>query len=241
MNAIRIFCLMLLMACFGLDGYAQEVESATTKQSSSETQPTKKTKKSKKEKQPIQHEWVDLGLPSGLKWATCNVGASSPEDYGDYFAWGETEKKKKYTLHNCTTLEQVLGDSFIKGLIDSNGNLTPSHDAAQANWGESWRMPTETEFQELIDNCNWEWIKVNGKCGHKVIGPNGNSIFLPAAGFRSDSSLCRAGKFGFYWSSTIIIKYPDTAYILDFGSGYPEIGSYSGYIYQGRSVRPVTE
>ena len=116
------------------------------------------------------HEYVDLGL--SVKWATCNVGASKPEEYGDYFAWGETSTKEEYTEENSLT--------YGKKMSDIAGNA--QYDAARANWGGSWRMPTEYEWQELIDKCKWEWGKVTGVKVNKVTGPNGNSIFLPAAG-----------------------------------------------------------
>ena len=132
--------------------------------------------------------YVDLGLPSGVKWATCNVGASSPEDYGDYFAWGETSPKAEYTWENSVT--------FGEQMSDISGNA--QYDAATANWGGSWRMPTNDEMQELIDHCEWEWTEVNGVNGSRVIGPNGSCIFLPAAGARGGSSLYNDGDHGYY-------------------------------------------
>lgn len=118
------------------------------------------------------HECVDLGLPSGLKWATCNVGANSPEEYGDYYAWGETTTKAEYTDENSL----LIG----KEMDDISGNV--EYDAAAANWGGDWRMPKYTEFEELVNECTWIWVTQNGVNGYSVIGPNGNSIFLPAAG-----------------------------------------------------------
>ena len=106
---------------------------------------------------------VDLGLPSGLKWATCNVGATSPEDYGNYYAWGETTTKESYNESNYTIYGQQISDF--------SGNAT--YDAARANWGGPWRMPTQTEMQELIDNCTWTWTSQSGVNGCKVTGPNG--------------------------------------------------------------------
>ena len=168
-------------------------------------------------------EYVDLGL--SVKWATCNVGASKPEEYGDYFAWGETTTKSSYTESNSKTYGKSMGD------IAGNS----SYDAATANWGGTWRMPTKAEMQELIDKCNWKWKKQNGVKGYKVTGPNGNSIFLPAAGYRDGSSLDDAGSNCSYWSST-----PDgiVAYYLRFERDYPYMGSY-GHRGYGRSVRPV--
>ena len=178
------------------------------------------------------HEYVDLGLPSGLKWATCNVGADSPEDYGDYFAWGETSPKAEYTYENSITWGEQMSD------ISGNAQ----YDAATANWGESWRMPTKDEMQELLDYCEFEWIQVNGVYGSKVIGPNGSCIFLPAAGFRDGSSLGDASSNGGYWSSTPYDYSNDRylAYNLVFDDGYEDVGWYCDRTY-GMPVRPITE
>ena len=181
--------------------------------------------------------YADLGL--SVKWATCNVGTSSPEDYGDYFAWGETETKKEYYSSNSVTYGLSISELKSQGIIDGDHNLTPSHDAATANWGGSWRMPTNDEMQELVDHCEWEWTTQNGVKGYRVTGPNRNSIFLPAAGYRLGSSLYYAGEYGSYWSSTPNESDSDFAYRLDFNSGLPNVGSY--YRDYGRSVRPVTE
>ncbi len=175
------------------------------------------------------HEYVDLGLPSGLKWATCNVGASSPSDYGDYFAWGETTTKSEYMEESGKTWKKEVGD------ISSN----PQYDAARANWGGSWRLPSETEFWELIDKCTWTWMSQGGHYGYKVTGPNGNSIFLPAAGYRDGSSLIDAGDYGCYWSSTpfdIDTQYANYLYFLS-----SDLDVYWYYRGSGRSVRPVSE
>ena len=148
------------------------------------------------------HEYVDLGLPSGLKWATCNVGANKPEDYGDYFAWGETMTKETYTEYNCPTYGLSKSELQSQGYVDSEGNITSQYDTARAKWGGKWRMPTKAELQELLDKCTWTWMSQNGIDGCKVTGPNGNSIFLPAPGYRYRSSLYRAGDEGYYWSSS---------------------------------------
>ena len=175
------------------------------------------------------YDWVDLGLPSGVKWATCNVGADSPEEYGDYFAWGETETKEEYTEENSLTYGEQMSD------ISGNAQ----YDAATANWGGSWRMPTYDEMVELKNICTWEWTTQNDVNGYKVIGTNGNSIFLPAAGYRYGSSLYGAGSIGNYWSSAPRGSITDDAYGLSFGSG--SLGMYYGGRVDGRSVRPVTE
>ena len=173
------------------------------------------------------HEYVDLGL--SVKWATCNVGASKPEDYGNYYAWGETSTKSSYTSDNSKT----DGNS----MRDIAGNS--SYDAARANWGGNWRLPTKAEQQELIVKCTWKWTTQNGVKGYKVIGPNGNSIFLPAAGHRYGSFLCFAGSDGDYWSSTPSGYYDRNAYHLDFESDIQSMGI--DYRYDGQSVRPVVE
>ena len=183
------------------------------------------------------HEYVDLGLPSGLKWATCNVGANKPEDYGDYFAWGETSTKAEYNSDNCPTYGLSKSELQSQDYIDSEGNITSQYDTARAKWGGKWRMPTKAELQELLDKCTWTWMSQNGIDGYKVTGPNGNSIFLPAAGYRYGSSLGYAGSRANCWSST-----PDGwsyAYYLYFGSSKRNVDSY--YRYNGRSVRPVLE
>lgn len=132
------------------------------------------------------HEYVDLGLPSGILWATCNVGANSPEDYGDYFAWGETTPDINYTKRDLPDFEKV-----------------PSNfDAATVVWGESWRMPSKGDFDELIRCCSWTWVVQNGKNGYKVTGSNGNSIFMPAGGFNEGRGfgIEYIGELGFYWT-----------------------------------------
>ena len=191
------------------------------------------------------HEYVDLGLPSGLKWATCNVGANKPEDYGDYFAWGETMTKETYTEYNCPTYGLSKSELQSQGYIDSDGNITSQYDTARAKWGGKWRMPTEAELEELCDKCTWIWMSQNGIDGYKVTGPNGNSIFLPAAGTRDGSSLYNAGYFGLYSSSTPSDDCDHHAYILGFGSSDHRIDyghriNY-GHRYLGLSVRPVLE
>ena len=186
------------------------------------------------------HEYVDLGLPSGLKWATCNVGANKPEDYGDYFAWGETMTKETYTEYNCPTYGLSKSELQSQGYVDSEGNITSQYDTARAKWGGKWRMPTKAELQELLDKCTWSLMSQNGVEGYKVTGPNGNSIFLPAAGYRDGSSLSLAGIFGLSWSSTPNESGSYSAYSLYFNSDYHYVYSYR-YRYVGLSVRPVLE
>ena len=182
------------------------------------------------------HDYVDLGL--SVKWATCNVGAETPEEYGDYYAWGETTTKADYSLSNCPTYGLSISELKSQGYIDGEGNLTPQHDAATANWGGDWRMPTGAEQEELLNNCTWNWTTQNGVKGYKVTGPNGNSIFLPAAGYRDGSSLGLAGSRGSYWRSAPGKFYNDNyACSLYFNSSKPYMGNC--YRYTGLSVRPV--
>lgn len=178
------------------------------------------------------HEYVDLGLPSGLKWATCNVGANKPEDYGNYYAWGEIKTKSEYTSDNSITYGKLF-----KFKNDINGDAR--YDAARANWGGTWRLPTDTELEELTYKCTWTWTTQNSISGCKVTGPNGNSIFLPAAGYRYGSSLYDAGRNGYYWSSTPIDYNYDHACGLFFYNGYDLV--YNHYRLYGLTVRPITE
>ena len=196
------------------------------------------------------HEWVDLGLPSGLKWATCNVGATTPEEYGDYFAWGEVEPQESDMSYGWSTYKYCVDnwDNFTKycynsdygknGFTDKKTVLDPEDDAATVNWGGAWRMPTKAEQQELIDNCTWDWIKQNGMWGRKVTGPNGNSIFLSVAGCLGQGVSINVGSGGEYWSSSLSTERPDCAYDVSFDS-YSVIGDLHDSRNYGKSVRPV--
>ena len=182
-------------------------------------------------------EAIDLGLPSGTLWASCNVGATKPEEYGDYFAWGET---KGYNSGKTTFNWDTYFDSSFNKYNLSGGltELALEDDAAYVNWGSNWRMPNLEQIQELIDNCNWEWTTLNGVYGQKATSKkNGNSIFLPAAGYRYGASLYNAGSWGYYWSRTLYTYSALHAYYLNFFSGYVDWDSSSRY--RGRSVRPV--
>ena len=177
------------------------------------------------------YAYVDLGLPSGTKWATHNIGATTPEGYGEYYQWGMTTPPAdgNYSEENCAThgieMPDISGD--------------PQYDAARANWGSTWRMPTREEMQELEKYCEWEWTQVNGKYGSKVIGPNGNSIFFPAAGYRDGSSLDDPGYDGYYWISTPYSVYVNNAYYLHFDGAGKNVGGSRRYY--GLTVRPVSE
>ena len=171
------------------------------------------------------HEYVDLGL--SVKWATCNVGANVPHEYGDYYAWGETKTRRNY----------IESRTYGKNMSDISGNGT--YDAARANWGGSWRMPTKAEMEELVNKCTWTWTIQSGINGYKVTGPNGNSIFLPAAGFCYGSSRNLVGEYGGYWSSTPYESDTYNAYRLDFSSGSLSVRWDNRR--RGRTVRPVSE
>ncbi|MBQ8222056.1 MAG: DUF1566 domain-containing protein [Bacteroidales bacterium] len=172
------------------------------------------------------HEWVDLGL--SVKWATCNVGAKTPEAEGNYYAWGEIVPKDNYSIENSVTYEQQMDDF--------SGNA--QYDAATANWGGDWRMPTETEMRELVNRCTWEWTTQNDVKGYKVTGPNGNSIFLPVTGYFTGTTFI-SGTCGYsnYWSSTPYSN--DNAYYLFFySSSHRVLSNDRNY---GYAVRPVRE
>ena len=185
---------------------------------------------------------VDLGL--SVKWASCNVGATRPEEYGDYFAWGEVKPKSvydwrtyKYCKGSYNTLTKYNTNSYY-GRVDYKSTLEAQDDAATVNWGGAWRMPTKAEQDELRTKCKWVRTTLNGVNGYKVIGPNGNSIFLPAAGYMSDSGdLDDAGSNGYYWSSLLSTDYPRYAYSVYFNSVGVRLDD--DYRSLGLSVRPV--
>lgn len=175
------------------------------------------------------HEYVDLGL--SVKWATCNVGASSPTGYGDYYAWGEVNTKTEYTEENSLTygkkLSNICGDT--------------RYDVARANWGGSWRLPSASEMDELVKNCTWEWTTIDDVSGYKVISNvNSNWIFLPAAGQFLESSIEFRGGIGSYWTgSTDKNDIRKGGYMIFFTSS--KIVCDGIYRYNSISVRPVAE
>lgn len=194
------------------------------------------------------HAYVNLGLPSGLLWATCNVGASRPEEYGSYFAWGETEEKDIYTWE--TLRYRLSGNdgasmTFSKyvtlasrGPVDNRTVLEPSDDAAAVNWGGRWLTPDDDDWTELRNNCTWALS--SGYKGYIVTGPNGRSIFLPMAGYLHGTSLYSAGSNGYYWSSSLDVNYPQCAMQITLGNNQI-IRQENGTRYWGRSVRPVIQ
>ena len=173
------------------------------------------------------HEYVDLGLPSGLKWATCNIGADTPEAFGNYYSWGEIKTKPEYLGYNWKTNNVYMRDV--------SGN--PNYDAATANWGSTWRMPTTAEIEELMTNCTCTEAAQNGVRGLLVTGKNGKSIFLPACGNIAGKSSYNVGTGGYYWSSTPEKNNNGNACFLSFygGDHFMEFN----FRTTGYSVRPV--
>lgn len=212
------------------------------------------------------HEAVDLGLPSGTKWATVNIGASRAEDRGDFFQWGEiktcTDKSENVawndhyapngqsvaTAVTCGTDKDPL---YSDGVIISNGAGTwigsiagnAKYDAARDKWGDSWMMPTEAQIKELITSCSWKQTTVNGVEGYKVSGKNGNSIFLPLGGYRQYASLDRGSSAGCFWSATINAAKPSNAnYLIVELNAKPEVGVMTQTErYFGFNIRAVHE
>ena len=192
------------------------------------------------------HAYVDLGL--SVKWATCNVGATTPEEYGDYFAWGETEHKDYYDWYNykyCNGAYNTITKyciSSYNGKVDNKTTLELTDDVAHVNWGGKWRMPTRAEYDELksTSNCTWTWTSQNEVNGYKVTSKkNGNSIFLPAAGYFHNGSLNDAGSSGNYCSSSLNDNNSNYSNYLSFLSG--NVFRKYGYRYNGLSVRAVCE
>jgi len=188
----------------------------------------------------VPHDYVDLGL--SVKWATCNVGASSMYQSGSHFAWGETAGKNytftydfsNYKYYNGKILTKYCTNSY-SGIVDNKTVLDPEDDVATAKWGGDWRMPTKEELEELVNNCTWTWDEYAYCCGYKVTGKNGNSIFLPAAGYRRYDE--RYDECGFYWSSTLNTYNNLDAHSLTFDDS--GISNYHNYQIFGATVRPV--
>ena len=197
----------------------------------------------------IDYPYVDLGLPSGVKWAKYNIGATSETDYGDYFMWGSTTPN---TTSQCTWSNAPFNnglDSYNEEYfnahksewLDDNNNLKPEYDAARANMGGDWRMPTKDELKELLDNTDKLWTTINGVNGYKFTsnkeGYQNNSIFIPAAGYCDDGSVSNVGYGGYVWSSSLGTSSPNGAWYLYFHSDGCYMNNY--YRYYGQSVRGV--
>lgn len=190
------------------------------------------------------HAYVDLSLPSGTMWATCNVGASNPKDYGDYFAWGETKPKGTYYADNYKYCKFTEDEAYLtkycnssekgyNGFTDLFTNLQESDDVATANWGKGWCTPTKEQWGELIDYCGWIWV--NGF--YEVEGPNGKSIIIPASGHYEGYGVVLDGPDGYYWSSSISDDNSFRSSYFYFREGYGSIHTTDRYF--GLSVRPV--
>lgn len=214
--------------------------------------------KNNKDSMSDEDKYVDLGLPSGVKWAKCNLGAAKPSDSGDYYSWGETEPKTDYSWASYKWMQEGMNDwSFITKYTKDDGKkesiwyngagqfigdgkttLEAADDVVTAKLGSSWRMPTSEEVVELCDKCSWTWSTQDGKKGYEVKGPNGNSIFLPATGTRFDSKINGVDVWGFYWSKSLSVtnsKDAMTIFFDNLNSHY----QYAPYRYYGFVVRPV--
>ena len=192
-------------------------------------------------------EWVDLGLPSGLLWRSCNLGATTPEEFGDYYAWGETQTKSIYNWDNYiygdhdgdneTWTMYKYNTNETYGAVDNLRVLEPADDAATVVLGAGARIPTQQEWQELISNTSGEWTEQNGVNGWKFTAENGNSLFLPAAGRWMNETLYEPNHTGSYWSSSLITDYTYFARYYSFQSIDSRIYFFSRFI--GCSIRPV--
>lgn len=209
------------------------------------------------------HEYVDLGLPSGLLWATMNIGASKPEEYGKYYAWGEIKAygeedksnatnyryagsyTKKYyhwnTYKYCNGTKTSMTKYCTKseyGTVDNKTELEMSDDAASVIWGGDWRLPTYEEFAELYNNCTSEWTTLNNVKGRLFVGPNGNTFFFPAASYCIGSYIIDAGVHGYYWSRSLNKNFPFSVGRLDFNPDGVEVYD-DGNRFDGRTIRAV--
>ena len=213
----KIFLIMLTAMCFGAVCHAEN-----------------------EEKTPNGVEAVDMGL--SVKWANMNVGAEKDSGYGTYFAWGETKPKRYYSWNTYTWSKGDTQFLIKYSLNDRKAQLEPSDDAARANWGGDWRMPTVDEFEELIDKCTWEWTTKDGVNGYKVTSKKtGNSIFLPITGFRFYEGIQFRAIRGIYWTSTVYTANPVKAWCLefDFENVNVHFGNLSSNRFSGRTIRAV--
>ena len=200
------------------------------------------------------HDYVDLGLPSGILWATCNVGAENSEDYGNYYAWGEIETTEnhswstyKYCNGSSTKMTKYCTSSSY-GTKDGKTILESNDDVAQITWAGNWRMPTYDELLELKNKCTWKWTTLNDINGFQITGPNGNTIFLPAASRYTNTEIGAVGSYGYYWSSSLSSSASYYASALTFkspsltnaqSSPNPNVSGLNRYF--GQSVRPVCQ
>ena len=176
---------------------------------------------------------VDLGL--SVKWAACNLGAEQPQEAGEYYSWGETTTKEQYS-------KTTYFDPEYKYYSENNDTCfagKEKYDAATAAWGSEWRMPTTEEYQELITKCKWKSIRYKGYNGYRITGPNGNQIFLPAAGNRNGKYLSDSQNTGYYWTSCLSPEFDEPAYMMCFSTSDKEVRL--NYKYLGCSIRPVKD
>ena len=185
------------------------------------------------------HEYVDLGLPSGIKWATCNVGAKSPEESGHRFAWGETSSKNEYTKENSLLYNKIIKD-------DISGNA--EYDAATSNWGDKWRMPTKDELKELKEFCLYQWTFKNGSIGMSFTGPNGNSIFfpvdIPVWDDEDDMCICWSstpGDYTYDYDEENQIYYRDGWANFLYTDKHKDVYIFEVSFYHGFPIRPVSD
>ena len=229
------FFIYIIMCCIPLLSIAQGKVTRPIQNRVSDGAPLKKDVTKRPTSGVVNgHEWVDLGLPSGLKWATCNIGAITSNDYGEYYAWGETSSKSKYEVENSLAWNMSKNDLLSAGIINLAGCLMKSYDAASVNWGGTWRIPSVSEWEELEKRCKWEWLPNKG---YKVTGPNGQSIFLPAAGYKGTVS-SDIGECGYYWLNMVSsnIGFAEGTILKEDYYGIPGLNCTAG-----RSIRPVTK
>lgn len=189
------------------------------------------------------HGYVNLGLSSGTLWATCNIGANLPTDYGDYFAWAEIKPKKSYTRDNCSTYEMYYADGIkenikkdtVRATIRVIGN--PRYDASAAMWGGNWTLPSADDFAELNKECSWVYRTTNGHKGYIVTGANGNSIFLPAGGYIEDTHKSQVGMGGYYWTGDYWDQY-ERSTSFNFTDTFHD-GVIWSYRNKGKTIRPI--
>lgn len=185
----------------------------------------------------VYHEYVDLGLPSGTLWATCNIGAKKPSEYGDLFAWGELFSKFYYSASNYSLDGKSMSDLRAENIIDAYMSLAPKYDAATYYWGEEWKMPTSKEMEELVEYCTTKWTDLNGTFGVLFTSTiNEKSIFLPCAGYFNDKEHLVEGQFGYYLTSTFVPfdEACGTLFMVNEKVFYSQMKKS-----HGRSVRPV--
>ena len=189
-------------------------------------------------------ELIDLGLPSGTKWASSNIGANNPTECGDYFAWGDVATKSMYVGRTCETYDLDIVSLKFQDYLNRANVLSEKYDAAACILGNGWRIPSGEQAQELIDNCNWEWVAnyndsgVNGRLGVSKI--NGERIFLPAAGKALNSSQSLVGENGGYWTGAPNMVSANRAWSIAFDANVIGVFDHN-FRYYGFSIRPVSK